>query len=816
MKKIHIALTALVALFSSCSESISDYFDANHGTEITASMPSAEPIHTRTAYEIVDNSQEPLSVTWEKSGEMLYSVCTSADAGKLNGGVLEQSAVSEDGKSATFKANYTLAAGQLFAFYAGHQDLQDTFENASGNTSVTASLKFEGQTGKYKDLANYDYMTAKVDNVKPDGQKFKMGTLSLQHEIAVVVLKKDMVLKNVGEATKVTKVELQGVPTSGTLTVSRSGDALTSTISNSSTGSITINTANVAITDGKLSEDIYIATLPVSSLANLKVKMTYDNNTAYTYTYSGTATKMDKGYVYDWTPVSDFGFSAQAVDFHIEGVVMQKGVILDANGLTSTLAAADGTKSEQPTVQIKDNKWYSDEACTQALSTKPAKSTTPVYAKYKLLNEPKNYDAKAKRTVTLSRTESSTDNKDVVSAEVTLPDYAEMKFTIKTTSASQSFSVPFATANPTPAKLAIVWGGNESSLAKDGNAATNELSSITADTRKHTYASASTYQIRILSLETDATKKQIPEFNFGKYPSDTKSNSKQNENGELLYSVDSPVLYSGESSLASMFYGTDNLVSVSNTTFALYPEATSMNNVFGAYSSGKLASIPANLFDNNTKVTSFARAFSYQKKLTTIPAGLFDKNTAVTTFASTFINCTSLKSIPSGLFDNNTQVSSFKFTFAYCSALQTVPEGLFAKNLSVTNFQGVLGECTNLKLNENLFIDETNTKSTRFTHVNSMIDFMYAFENVGLTYLENYKDGGTMPDLWNYTYSAKGCGVSSKGSAVYNYKKSGNYTFKDLPSHFSNWKSSGGYDKQSTGWFIGTANTSSPTVLKKN
>ena len=132
MKKIHRALTALVTLFSSCSESISDYFDANHGTEITATMPSAEPIHTRTAYEIVDNSQEPLAVTWEKSGEKLYSVCTSADAGKLNGGVLEQSAVSEDGKSATFKAGYTLAAGQLFAFYAGHQDLQETFENASG------------------------------------------------------------------------------------------------------------------------------------------------------------------------------------------------------------------------------------------------------------------------------------------------------------------------------------------------------------------------------------------------------------------------------------------------------------------------------------------------------------------------------------------------------------------------------------------------------------------------------------------------------------------------------------------------------------
>ena len=738
MKKIHIALAALVALFGSCSESISDYFDANHGTEITATMPSAEPIHTRTAYEIVDNSQEPLAVTWEKSGEKLYSVCTSADAGKLNGGVLEQSAVSEDGKSATFKAGYTLAAGQLFAFYAGHQDLQETFENASGNTLVTATLKFDGQTGKYTDLANYDYMTAKVDNVKPDGQKFKMGTLSLQHEIAVVVLKKDMVLKNVGNATKVTKIELQGVPTTGTLTVSRSSDALSSNITLGSTGTITIDNADVAIADSKLSDDIYIATLPVSSLANLKVKMTYDNNTAYTYTYSGTATKLEKGYVYDWTPVSDFGFSAQAVDFHIEGVVMQKGVILDADGLTATLAATDGTKSESPKVQIVDNKWYSDEACTQALSTKPAKSTTPVYAKYKLLNEPKNYDAKAKRIVTLTRTETATSNKDVVSAEVTLPDYAEMKFTIKTAAANQSFSVPFATANPTPAKLAIVWGGNESSLAKGSNAATNELSSISENTRKHTYASAGTYQVRILSLETDATKKQIPEFNFGKYPSETESKFKQNTNGELLYSVDCKVLNSGVSNLEGMFYGTDNLTRIVKENLWNYPNATSLYNVFSCYTSGSLSEVPEELFKYNTKVTDFGWAFSYQKKITTVPADLFV---------------------------NNPEATSFRGTFFECSELKELPKGLLASNLKATNFINTFGKCGKLKLNQYIFINADSEKKTRFNNVTKVIRFDNIFQSVGNSITG--KDYGTCPDLWNYTYSSAGYGWKVTNGSYY-------------------------------------------------
>lgn len=779
MKKINIALTALVALFSSCSESISDYFDANHGTEITAIMPSAEPIHTRTAYEIVDNSQEPLAVTWEKSGEKLYSVCTSADAGKLNGGVLEQNAVSEDGKSATFKAGYTLAAGQLFAFYAGHQDLQETFENASGNTSVTASLKFEDQTGKYTDLANYDYMTAKVENVKPDGKKFKMGTLSLQHEIAVVVLKKDMILKNVGNAAKVTKVELQGVPTAGTLTVSCNNYALTSNITSGSTGTITISNADVAITDSKLTEDIYIATLPVSSLDNLKVKMTYDNNSAYTYTYSGTATKMDKGYVYDWTPVSDFGFSAQAVDFHIEGVVMQKGVILDANGLTSTLAAEDGKKNESPTVQIMDNKWYSDEACTQVLSSKPTKSTTPVYAKYKLLNEPKNYDAKAKRIVTLTRTESATSNKDVVSAEVTLPDYAEMKFTIKTTAANQVFQVPFA-IGATPAKLAIVWGGNESSFAKGSNAATNELSSISTDTRTHTYASAGTHQVRILSLETDATKKQIPEFNFSQYPETTGKDKttvsgsyNYNYNGEKLISMDSPVLNSGETNLYGMFYGTANLASVDCNLLKNYPNATNARNMFFCSASKNV-----------------------NKALKTIPGTLFKYNTKLTSVQQAFGNCTALQTVPSGLLDTNTALEHVGNLFYSCTSLKEVPKGLFAKNLKVNNFTTTFGECTSLKLNAYIFINADSEKATRFKNVTKVIRFDNVFQSVGNSITDN--DYGTCPDLWNYTYSSAGYGWKRTGSS------SSGYTYSSPFAYSTYWKKQSNLGK---GWTGGEGNS---------
>lgn len=804
MKKINIALAALVALFSSCSESISDFFDANHGTELTATMPSAQPIHTRTAYEIVDNSQEPLQVTWEEQGEKLYSVCTSADAGQLNGGVLEQTAVSADKKSATFKAGYTLAAGQLFAFYAGHdEDMQSTFEDASGNSSVTATLKFDGQTGKYKDLVNYDYMTASVDNVKPDGKKFKMGTLALQHEVAVVVLKKDMVLRNVGAATKVSKVELQGVPTTGTLKVSRSGDALTSSIASGSTGTIAINDVNVAITDNKLADDIYIATLPVNSLANLKVKMTYDNNTSYTYTYSGTANKLEKGIVYDWTPVSDFGISAQAVDFHIEGIVMQKGIIMDANGLASTLSAVDGSKSETPQVQIVDNKWYSDEACTQALSSKPAKSTAPVYAKYKLLNDPKYYDAKAERIVTLTRTESATSNKDVVAKEVTLPDYAEMKFTIKTTSANQSFSVPFPTGD-TSAKLAIVWGGNESTLTAN----TNELSSITEATRKHTYAATGTYQIRILSLQTDATKKQIPEFNFSQYPSVTGQDKttlsgsyNYNSNGEMLISMDSPVLNSGVTNLYGMFYGTANLASVDGNLLMNYPNATNARDMFFCSASKTvnkaLKTIPATLFKYNTKLVSLQQAFGNCQALESVPAGLFDKNIAVTSFVGTFRNCSALKTIPKGLFDKNISVTTFDWLFCGCTSLETAPAGLFAYNAKATVFSSVFQNCYMLKLTDDIFITDAITQATRFASAPDKVDFSNAFNATGKN---RGSDKGTAPDLWNYTY-AYGCGFYDKYTVFYTG------TSGQEPTYYTNTIPSAWYK---------TTNKSGFCYLKKN
>lgn len=385
-----------------------------------------------------------------------------------------------------------------------------------------------------------------------------------------------------------------------------------------------------------------------------------------------------------------------------------------------------------------------------------------------------------------------------------------MYFTIKTTASTKDFTIPFATSGNCPAQIVVNWGDGSSTTVNEGQ-------SLSTTTFKHSYNSYdTTYRITVNSAQKDVTKVQVPEFNFGKYPSNTSSNSNKNENGELLYSVDSPVLYSGVTSLASMFYGADNLTSVSGSTFILYPDVTSMNNVFGAYSNGKLANIPTDLFTNNTKVTNFSWAFGYQTKLTTIPAGLFDKNVNAASFGSIFNNCTALTTVPAGLFDKNINVTDMNRVFRACTSLQSVPKGIFAKNIKVTNFVAVFAHDKKLKLNSEIFIDDTYTKTNRFTYVSSMIDFMWAFQNVGLDYLDNGQDGGEMPDLWNYTYTSNGVGVTTRGNAVYNYDLDGDNIFNDYPSHFSNWRSSGAYDIRSSGWFIGSNNKYSPTVLKKN
>ena len=312
-----------------------------------------------------------------------------------------------------------------------------------------------------------------------------------------------------------------------------------------------------------------------------------------------------------------------------------------------------------------------------------------------------------------------------------------MYFTIKTTASLKDFTIPFATSGTCPAQIVVNWGDGSSTTVNEGQ-------SLSTTTFKHSYSSYNTaYRITVNSAQKDVIKVQVPEFNFGKYPSETESGFKRNTNGELLYSVDSRILYSGTSDLEGMFYGTDNLTHIVKNTLWNYPNATSLYNVFSAYSSGSLSEIPEGLFIYNTKVTNFGWAFSYQKKITAVPADLFV---------------------------NNKNVISFRGTFFECSELKELPKGLLAKNLKATNFILIFGNCSKLKLNKYIFIADDGDIQTRFSTVTTVVRFDNMFLRVGNNITNG--DYGTCPDLWNYTYSSAGYGwkrtYSSSSSYTYN------------------------------------------------
>ena len=336
--------------------------------------------------------------------------------------------------------------------------------------------------------------------------------------------------------------------------------------------------------------------------------------------------------------------------------------------------------------EVSAIKWY-DNAEGNGTST-TAWSKTNRYAHFTVIPDASNF-TKSGGNYTLKLVNNFN---EAQSQNVTFS-FAEMKFTIKTTSSSKTFAVPLKTG-ATPAAMAIVWDDNTTS--------SNDLTNITLDNSKHTYSAANSYQIRILSTETDATKQQIPEFNISKYPTSIWSTAKVNSstNSAMYYSFDSPVLRSGEKDLKGMFYGTTGLNSV-----------------------------PANLLANYTDATIMTGLF-YGAGFKTVPAGLFDECTNVTA-----MNC---------LFDE-------------CYYLEEVPDGLLANNINVTTFTRAFDYCYMLKMNPKMFINEKYDEKTRFAEISktTTVNFSNLFWETGRKRTSDY---GEVPALWNYTYGTKGYG----------------------------------------------------------
>lgn len=387
-----------------------------------------------------------------------------------------------------------------------------------------------------------------------------------------------------------------------------------------------------------------------------------------------------------------FTMTATPENFHINVVAKCGGneaQSFTANNASFGLNGANGTVASVSAI-----KWY-DNAEGSGTST-TAWSKTNRYAHFQVTPDASNF-TQSGGNYTLKLTN---DFNESQSQNVSFS-FAEMKFTIKTTSSSKTFAVPLKTG-ATPATMAIVWGDNQISA--------NDLNSISSANSKHTYSAAQNYQIRILSAQTDVTKEQIPEFNFGKYPTNTESSFSDNPNAYLLTGFDTALLRmyasnDSEKSLRGLFYGCNNLATVSAT-----------------------------LFDNHTDVMSLMNLFSTDN---------YSNN--------------AMKSVPKGLFDKCSEVKIMKQIFYGCGALEDIPDGLFANNIHAIAFTGLFYGCSKLKMNPNMFINEKYTKETRFLEASkaTTIDFGNIFCNAGKNRTDNY---GTVPALWDYTYGIKGYG----------------------------------------------------------
>ena len=305
MNKIKYLGIALAATLASCSTNDFDTAPAINGNGMITAYTPQSGESTRTAYE-ADGSN--LKVTWSATDENMYTINAYADG--WTAGQLKQVSAAENGASANFNAydidgtkQVGYKAGKLFAFYPQNTTVASSFKNlASDGTTATVPLSLTGQSGKLTDLYNYDYMTATADvSVNADNEA-TVGALNMNHEIAVLhIAQGSEVSLTSGSVTKIELSATSGLYGSGTMTITRNGSTISSKITGT-TGTITIN-GNFAVADNKLSDDVYVAILPATTtFSGLKAKFTYDNGDSYTYNYSGSTTKFEKGKVYNWSP----------------------------------------------------------------------------------------------------------------------------------------------------------------------------------------------------------------------------------------------------------------------------------------------------------------------------------------------------------------------------------------------------------------------------------------------------------------------------------------------------------------------------------
>lgn len=342
---------------------------------------------------------------------------------------------------------------------------------------------------------------------------------------------------------------------------------------------------------------------------------------------------------------------------------------------------------------------------------------------------------------------------------------------------ASSFKIPFWNANYGSylPRIVILWGDGTSTTISDGN--------ITGDNCSHTYPEEGTYTIQIYSYNG-----KIPRFSFQPSSGGIPDPDPASDYAQYVTKFNTPLLemitITGrtETSLRGIFYGATNLQYIPENLFDNNTTATDFSYCFYEANSLSLA-IPENLFSKCSEMKNASYIFASTR--CEIPTGIFNDNTKLENLSyafnnsgvlgeyidleSMFMNLVNLKNLE-GCFsqalisslpnlNNNTNLENVSKMFYQVTTASkiNVPSYYFRNNINITDFSYCFSGINSSVLshgmyfNKNIFCDEDAEMTTRFA--GRTINFSNCFSDGNIGVVGNY-NGGTVPQLWNYTFGS--------------------------------------------------------------
>lgn len=194
--------------------------------------------------------------------------------------------------------------------------------------------------------------------------------------------------------------------------------------------------------------------------------------------------------------------------------------------------------------------------------------------------------------------------------------------------------------------------------------------------------------------------------------------------------------FAGKVTSAVGLFGGSKLATLSGNELAGFTNCTTIESMF-AYS--MVASIPANLFNDMTSVTTMNNLFESCIKLTDVPATAFSKMTKLIYINYMFTNCTALVTLRPGWFDSSKLYNGSAYVFMGCTAIVEVPAKLFPKVKVLNSMLGIFNGCKSLKLVRAGWIDLTGyTYSTSFENAFAGVNADIVFEANSLMFRANF------------------------------------------------------------------------------